>query len=308
MFPIPKALAYGLCGIEAILLVVFGIDAGIGIRNLLKKKAMLDVQIYSILLRINVFHVVATILAALLFVLGVVEIAMLSEEDRFGTLSGGRMFTQGMRIVFMFMVQVDGRDKNKNKVVRSRRYLQASTEEDQSLYNSVYNYKGMVLDIIKKYIKDNKEMQFCFDVISHGRMFSAEYKARTYHPIMFVEEMNDTTQNQGAIRVAKMSSSIFQDIDASLGISLNNQLQQAEDPDQRMSEIQLSQSGIDHLTTSCAPILDSFETADYNAFLLDKATNYNPLYYTLKLFYYKYDWKHEFKMNDAKFSNFSYAL
>ena len=54
---------------------------------------------------------------------------------------------------------------------------------------------------------------------------------------MFVEEMNDTTQNQGAIRVAKMSSSIFQDIDASLGISLNNQLQQAEDPDQRMSEI-----------------------------------------------------------------------
>ena len=58
----------------------------------------------------------------------------------------------------MFMVQVDGRDKNKNKVVRSRRYLQASTEEDQSLYNSVYNYKGMVLDIIKKYIKDNKEM------------------------------------------------------------------------------------------------------------------------------------------------------
>ena len=106
------------------------------------------------------------------------------------------------------------------------------------MYNSVYNYKGMVLDIIKKYIKDNKEMKFCFDVISHGRMFSAEYKARSYHPIVFVDELNDTSGNQGAIRLAKMSSSIFSDIDSSLGIALNNM--KAEDPDQRLSEIQLS--------------------------------------------------------------------
>ncbi len=89
MFPIPKPLAFGLICLEAILLVVFAVDAIIGIRNLLKKKTMLDAQIYSILLRINMFNIVATILAAVLFVLGVVEIVMLREEDRFGTLSGG---------------------------------------------------------------------------------------------------------------------------------------------------------------------------------------------------------------------------
>lgn len=55
-------------------------------------------------------------------------------------------------------------------------------------------------------------------------------------------------------------------------------------------------------------IVQSIDTLEYNAFNLDKATNYNPLYFSLKFFYLKYDWKTEFGMEDSTISNYAYTL
>ena len=93
MFPIPKGVAFALCGFEAVLLIVFAVDVAIGLKNVLKRKSIIDNQIFAVMMRIQVFHVVATALAVILFILGIVEIITLSMDDRYGTLSGGRMFT-----------------------------------------------------------------------------------------------------------------------------------------------------------------------------------------------------------------------
>ena len=56
------------------------------------------------------------------------------------------------------------------------------------------------------------------------------------------------------------------------------------------------------------PLVDQIDTLEYNAFLTDKETNYNPLYFSLKFFYQKYDWRTEFGITDSVMSNFSFAL
>jgi hypothetical protein len=41
-------------------------------------------------------------------------------------------------------------------------------------------------------------------------------------------------------------------------------------------------------------IIKQIDSQDFNAFLLDKASNYNPLYFILRYFYRQYDWKTSF--------------
>ncbi len=56
------------------------------------------------------------------------------------------------------------------------------------------------------------------------------------------------------------------------------------------------------------PAMLKIDKLDYNAFTLDKASNYNPLYFTLKYFYTRYNWEADFLIMDVHMSNFSYAL
>ena len=55
-------------------------------------------------------------------------------------------------------------------------------------------------------------------------------------------------------------------------------------------------------------IVNQIDSLEYNAFITDKTTNYNPLYFTLKFFYQKYDWRIDFGIPDSKMSNFAYGL
>jgi len=62
------------------------------------------------------------------------------------------------------------------------------------------------------------------------------------------------------------------------------------------------------MTAKLYPLVDQVDSLEYNAFLTDKQTGYNPLYFTLKFFYQKYDWKIDFGITDMVMSNFSFAL
>ncbi len=92
----------------------------------------------------------------------------------------------------------------------------------------MFNYKGQVLDILKKHIKAIPELQYCFDVISQGRMFSAEYKERTYQPIKFLNEEVETSMNSGAIQISKMKKSVFSHIDHAIHYTLDTTIQREE--------------------------------------------------------------------------------
>ena len=79
--PVPDAVGYGLSAIEVVLLVIFVADVILSMRNACKKKKMVDSQIWSLMFRIQMLHLVAVVASVVLFLVGLMEIFVMDTEE-----------------------------------------------------------------------------------------------------------------------------------------------------------------------------------------------------------------------------------
>jgi len=163
------------------------------------------------------YHSVAFAITSLLFLIDLV-IPIITDSKAFGILAS-RGFIQIFRVFLLYFPT----STHEMATVPTAK-VAAVIEEKPEAVESIYNFKGQVLDILKSKL-DDKDLKFCFDMISQGRIFSNEYKDRVYQPIKIVESNVDTSLTSGTqMKVPAKNSEIYLELDKKICMTLETSI------------------------------------------------------------------------------------
>jgi hypothetical protein len=140
-------------------------------------------------------------------------------------------------------------------------------------------------------------------------MYNADFTYKSYQQIKFVEGEVDSMNITGPIRIQSTNEEQgFTDIDKVLQYLIKSNKEDLQSEDALLEEspaLKNSSKNLLDLYNKLSTIMKCIDHSDFNAFLLDKASNYNPLYFILMYFYRQYEWKSNFNIPIFKMSNFS---